>query len=525
MSASAEADLTRALLGLYECAIVPERYRDLTHELETLLAERSDTSTVVALEQHSETIWRKAASLLFSDPGGSPNDGGGLEITPRKVDTPEIRAFLDRVPADDQRRLFALIDGHQPETRAVIRAETGDSGALALHLARRVGDRVRVFRLTNDLAVEVETLLISQFRISASEMQVLRGLVSGQALKALAAETGKSVETIRSQTKSIAAKLGFSRQNEISAAINSIARAAGPGTARRAETALDSVRLRDGRVLYYNRTGAPNGKNVLFFHDFSGSCRWPQAVVAQFAQAGLRVISPARAGFGPSSVNRRTQMQLFEDHLDDYAELMDQLGIDACHMLAFGTGFGLAHSLCRREPARARFLVGLNVYPPILSRHDAMQFPPGMYRAGSLAALFAPRTCALISRYASRRAAAAGNITELDQLTGHQGANGEREERFFHDFIQPNLADVMQARARGVWRDCTCLTIPWTTLYQRATPVRAIILQNADFPFQPLDRIRDLAESLDLPFKTLPRPYRHFIDDFGDVLDHYAGWA
>ncbi len=517
-----EPGLTDTLLGLYECALAPDKYPDCAHVIEDWLAEEPDPGEIRALETHSSAIWDRLVDL-FPPESDPPVGDLRLEVEFGRDPAGRLDAFLDEVQAEDARRLRDLVAEAPAEGGRDLLIRASHGGEVALCLARREGGRLRIFALRNDLEAEVEAMIASQFNISHAEMAVLRGLVMGRTLKAIAAAGGKSPETVRSQAKSIAAKLGFSRQIEISAAMSSIARVARTGGPRPHATGLHRIDLPDGRGMVFDDRGAPDGDPVLFVHDFSSSCRWPGGAVAQIAAAGLRLIAPARAGFGHSDVNPLTQRALFEAHVADYRHLIETLGIEGCRILAFGTGFGIAHGLARADPARAGRLVGVNAYPPILTRRDALRFPPGMYRAGALAAIYAPRTCALISKYATRRAAAARSIRELDAMTGARGPYTEIEDRFFEEHVRPNVDDLRIGRAEGVWRDCTCLTIDWAGEAAADRPVDAVLLQNADFPSQPVEPARALARQLGIPFAVLERPYRHYVVEFRDVIAHLTG--
>ncbi len=525
MGSADDIELTTTLLGLYECAVSPEKYPDLAERLEACLAGEPDASVLDRLENHSGAIWEKAVDLFLNVESGAADETCLLTLSLSRgcLLPPAWEQFLDRVRADDATRLRTFLDGRSsgPERGdLLLRAEAGIDGREEVYLARKGDGAIRIHRLRSELAPEVEALIVSQFGVTRSELRVLRGLAVGKTLKDLARDGGKSIETIRSQAKSTAAKMGLSRQTEISATLAGLARiAAGPD--RPDMSGLSRMQFPDGRFLAFDRAGDPAGLPVVFFHDFSSSCRWPRSVLSQFTEAGLCLIAPSRAGYGGSTPNRLTQDSLFRRHVEDYRALVDHLALDRFRMLAIGTGFGLAYSVLQEMENRADRLVGLNVYPPILGRRDALQFPPGMYRAGALAALYAPRTCALISKYATRRAASAATIAELDTMTGARGPWDDRDNRFFEEFVRPNLRDLIVAGAEGVWRDCTCLTIDWTRA-ARPSPAPAIILHNSDFPFQPEARARDLAARLGLPLESLPRPYRHFVDAFGDVLCHLA---
>lgn len=60
-------------------------------------------------------------------------------------------------------------------------------------------------------------LLRSLFDLTAAEARVARGIVAGQSVTAIAAATGISRETVRTQLKAVLAKVGVTRQAELAA--------------------------------------------------------------------------------------------------------------------------------------------------------------------------------------------------------------------------------------------------------------------------------------------------------------------
>ena len=82
------------------------------------------------------------------------------------------------------------------------------------------------------------------------------------------------------------------------------------------------ARLRDGRLLAWQRYGLPEGRPVYFFHGFPGS-RLQAAFLAEDARnAGVALFSFDRPGFGRSTAApKRTLL----DWADDVEQLADQL--------------------------------------------------------------------------------------------------------------------------------------------------------------------------------------------------------
>lgn len=96
-----------------------------------------------------------------------------------------------------------------------------------------------------------------------------------------------------------------------------------------------TVRLRDGRQLAYTEHGDLNGKPILFIHGNPGSryVRHPDETIAE--KRGARIITPDRPGYGLSDFLPKRRLL---DSPDDYAQLMDSLGIDQFAVLGVSAG-------------------------------------------------------------------------------------------------------------------------------------------------------------------------------------------
>ena len=75
--------------------------------------------------------------------------------------------------------------------------------------------------VTRPEAPSVE-LIRSLFDLTPAEARVARGLAAGQTVKGLAAESGTSTNTVRTQVKTVLAKVGYNRQSDVVALLNGL---------------------------------------------------------------------------------------------------------------------------------------------------------------------------------------------------------------------------------------------------------------------------------------------------------------
>lgn len=512
-------DLAHTLLGIYECSLVPEKYDQLTSIFEGWLNDDPNMIELGLLESHSETIWTKLADQLVERESGYASDNpdwifNATELAGHRAND-EFAQLSKTLHIDDQSRLQRWArDGASAEILVRVAAKDPEEANFALVMIRRDGDSLRAYRMKNMINDEAVALVRNAFNLSASELPVLRGLVAGETLKEIADGLGKSIHTVRTQVKSITSKFGVSRQGELTTAISTIQRYTHSRQSDPAERSATTLMLDDGRILEFDRYGQTGGIPVLYFHDFSYSRRWTDHMKDCARSAGLMVYAMSRSGYAHSTATALQGPALARRHVEDYRALMRQLGLGSAHMLAFGTGFGIACQLASRYPASTLSMTGLNVYPPILSHGDAMQFPKGMFRAGALAAFYAPKTSALIAKYATRRAILSAKMEELDKLTGAQVDTADFNAEFFQRYLRPNLEDLRTGRGEGVWRDCTLLTVDWLSA---PAPKKTQILRHRDYPFSNHATSETLARRLRVPFRSIDRPFRSMPFDFSDI--------
>jgi len=109
------------------------------------------------------------------------------------------------------------------------------------------------------------------------------------------------------------------------------------------------IMLPDGRTLTYTDIGDPEGTRVMHFHGAPGSRLLLDMYDDEFAEYGLRIVSPDRPGYGGSSPQPGRSM---EDWPDDVEALADALGIDQFVVLGSSSGGPYTVACCALLPDR-----------------------------------------------------------------------------------------------------------------------------------------------------------------------------
>jgi len=215
-----------------------------------------------------------------------------------------------------------------------------------------------------------DSMLQNAFNFSDTETKVVHSLTQCLSLKDIAAARGRSVDTVRAQLKSIMTKTDTRSQTELvrltlgmieMASYSEGAAAKLPDQSKGYDTLeprpFYSLSLRDGRKLEFLILGDPNGRPCLFSPLDYGLVRWPASAEAAAAKRGMKIIVPVRAGYGKSTPLPKG-VEAGNSTVQDYAELMDHLGIEKCPILSLGGDFffsALFHSLF---PGRVTAMLG-----------------------------------------------------------------------------------------------------------------------------------------------------------------------
>ena len=115
------------------------------------------------------------------------------------------------------------------------------------------------------------------------------------------------------------------------------------------ENKLQTIQLKDGRILAYEQFGDAQGKPLFFFHGGNDS-RLEAALLHETAQEmGVQIIAPDRPGYGRSDFQPN---RTFLHWVDDVAQLADTLGMPQFAVAGHSGGGPHAAALAYALPER-----------------------------------------------------------------------------------------------------------------------------------------------------------------------------
>jgi pimeloyl-ACP methyl ester carboxylesterase/DNA-binding CsgD family transcriptional regulator len=376
------------------------------------------------------------------------------------------------------------------------------------------------------------------FGLTRAEVEIVQGISLGLPLKSIADERGRSVETVRTQLRSILAKTETHSQAELVRVVLGLMDVAylpmadaGPVPAATsvAEVPFAYVTGPDGRKLEYLSFGAPNGRPLLYMHLDFGLTRWPSRAERAAAKRGHWVIVPVRAGYGRTPLHRKGG-NYTADVVADYLTVLDHLGIKEAVVVPSGADLRFALALALARPGLVKGIVGVaSMLPARTAAHyERMDKWQRFVMAN---ARYAPKVLPFIIKAGFALARRLGKANFFRQVNGGSPADmAAFAQAEIRDAVMVGSDVIMSAThlaADAFTRECIDSEKDWSALI-RATVVPVKLLQGDQDPQSPMLTVQEIAAEfpvLDVEF--LPDTGQLLLfSDWPRVLDEVdAVWA
>jgi pimeloyl-ACP methyl ester carboxylesterase/DNA-binding CsgD family transcriptional regulator len=375
------------------------------------------------------------------------------------------------------------------------------------------------------------------FGLTPAEVEIVRGVTLGLPLRDIAEARGRSVETVRTQARSILAKTETHSQAELVRVVlglMDVALVPAPGEAAAARTGglvprpVQEMRGPDGRRLTWIEFGDPCGMPVLYMHLDFGLIRWPAAAERAAAGRRMRVIVPIRAGYGRTEV-----LSKGVDHLDgvtrDYAAVLDHLGVKGAVVVPMGADLRFALNLANRRPDLVRGVVGAACQLPIRTpgQYDRMDKWQRFILAN---ARYAPKVLPFLVQAGFSLARRLGKEAFFRQVNGGSAAD---MTAFARPEIREAVLEGSEVCMAAKWSahaaftaECIGSEKDWSAVVRAAT-VPVLLLQGDQDPQAPVQTMQELAADYPhLRMRFLPGNGQLLLfSEWPTVLDEVAALA
>ncbi len=213
------------------------------------------------------------------------------------------------------------------------------------------------------------------FDLTDVDIAITKAIISGTSLKYLAQQRGRSLATIRTQTKALLSKLSLHSQVELACLYSGFTHynlntttPAEINTPKRTDwRQIAFLDLPDGRKLQYEMVGPPGGRPVLYFHGLIDGMIVPQSIRDILIKKNIRLIMVWRPFFAGSSPDPKLRGAI-ERFAVDIEHLLDHLQIATCQILGVSQGGIYAYGCARHMPRRIVGIVNCSTGVPITSR-------------------------------------------------------------------------------------------------------------------------------------------------------------
>jgi pimeloyl-ACP methyl ester carboxylesterase/DNA-binding CsgD family transcriptional regulator len=350
------------------------------------------------------------------------------------------------------------------------------------------------------------------FGLTAAEVEIVRGVTLGLPLRDIAKARRRSLETVRTQVRSVLAKTETHSQAELVRVVLGLMDVAllpsggandrpvprGPLEPR----PVQELRTRDGRRLTWIEFGDPTGAPVLYMHLDFGLIRWPAAAERAAAARRLRVIVPIRQAYG-----RTDPLPRGVDHLagvtEDYATVLDHLGLKGAVAVPLGADLRFAMNLANTRPDLVCGIVGAACQLPIRTpvQYERMDKWQRFILAN---ARHAPKVLPFLVQAGFSLARRLGKEAFFRQVNGGSPAD---MAAFARPEIRAAVVEGSEVCLSAKWSahaaftaECIGSEKDWSAVV-RAVTVPVVLLQGDEDPQSPVQTIRELAQ--DYPHLTV----------------------
>lgn len=434
-------------------------------------------------------------------------------------------AAFERAPASGRFAVLSLSDPGRAEGHP----GSGLVAAVTCRDASGEGFVVELRPLVIRWTPVLDEILTQSFRLTPRETELLRALSAGDDLAGIAAGTGRSVNTLRAQLKSVFAKTRTGTQAELMRLVSVLLLHGPEGQVKAAPPAVDGREIRvtteDGRQVPVHLFGPRDGLPVVFLHGMLEGLGVTTRLETALRTHGIRLIAPVRVNYGQAEADTRIR-EAPDLAARDVGAVLEHLGIDAAILLGHMAGMVHAYAGAARLGRRVPGLVAVSGCVPVRSVEQFARMTPRQ-RAVAYTARFAPALLPAILRAGIAQidsAAASGFMTSLypedspdRALIGHPDIGAA-----IIDGYRFTVAQGLQAFRTDAWH----ITRDWSAL-MRASDCPVLMIHGTRDTVITIDSVRAQAQSSNR-FTLIEDPARGqllFYDTPDTVLRQVARFA
>jgi pimeloyl-ACP methyl ester carboxylesterase/DNA-binding CsgD family transcriptional regulator len=405
-----------------------------------------------------------------------------------------LKDGLKQISGPQSETTFCIVPFYQEDGRRTL-------WALSPAAADENGAMAQLNRVDFSWSKAAGEAITEAFGLSNSEQEILKTLVRGESLTELAQKRQRSIETVRTQAKSLRTKTGVNSQLDLIrlfAAITLVVpELATPVCGNPEAPALPgslSLTLPDNRQMQVDIHGPPTGRPVLFLHNMFSGTMMPPPVLDALNRYGIRLICPWRPGFARSSPQAEKPLSPERSVAADLTFLLDTLGIGRTTVVGHMSSAVYAAAATALLPDRIRGAAAIAGFPPFLERKHIDHLPawPRLYAYTSR---YLPKALSLLVR--GTFGLLAENRIEILFDNLYAGAEldtkvisvPENRELFLNDFRR-----ALEQGTASYEIDAALAASDWSHWLDNRAPGSMTFIHGTEDPVTPITLVREIAE-------------------------------
>ncbi|MCT4655874.1 MAG: alpha/beta fold hydrolase [Cohaesibacter sp.] len=384
----------------------------------------------------------------------------------------QLKLWEKSKPILDQ--FIANLDLSEPnqEDKAVVRIHSNLRNEPLFMLAELTKDidgetRLLVKQIADNWRQATHQLLSETFSLTDAEIELIALLHEGFSSEQIALRRGRSINTVRTQIKSVLKKTDVGSQAELLRLVLSLNQVMDPQNIPTSESGFSipaSFQINDTRSVRFHQFGPRGGKPVLYIHGMLESPLLSSKIRHLAEDLNLKLIVPERPCFGSAQGDDGPIETAPDRFAADMEALLVHLGVEKTILLGHQSGVLYAFAVAARLQERAVALAAISTCLPI-SSSDQITAMGAYQRILAYTALHTPQFLPFILRSIIRQIDYGGQSSSLNIWLGssidhpHAEASGELanaiSQGYYHATAQGHRAleiDSYHMARDWVWR-------------------------------------------------------------------------
>ncbi|MEP2760962.1 MAG: LuxR C-terminal-related transcriptional regulator [Hyphomicrobiales bacterium] len=389
--------LSRILLAIYATIIDPELYWSVVDYIDSMYSDENRDLTEKIIEPHAGQLVRLSNKARAENGGiNSGIDDELPDLIIRDDGRVEVRGaakhthFLNGVdlshysnlpcyPEDiDRIDLFIKSNGEVPSLIVGINDLNSNGNALAKVNFSVDKESIELRLVHNTIKNELYTEFSENFNVTKTEFRILQLLVRGENVKSISSLNNRSIQTVRTQVRSLLRKLYVDSQSSLIA--RSLAVSSNMEISSNLEIAQRKIIFKGNHKIEYFVFGREGGSCVLLFHSAIEGPLISNNFDSCLKARNIKLMSLSRPGCGLTTKhNNRDFVSYLEKICDLYQEILSHESVTKYSIATISSGLPYALEFIRKRRSSPCRIVALNPLPPF---DDRRLFPslPGRWK-------------------------------------------------------------------------------------------------------------------------------------------------